>query len=46
LDDSDFDLMVDIEDIGNILFQGFEPPVDVVFFSLPAFDAGTWDIVS
>jgi hypothetical protein len=35
LDDSDYDLMIDINNIGDLFFQSFKPVTEIVFYSLP-----------
>jgi len=35
LDDSDYDLMLDIQALGEIMFDGFKPPVEVLFYKMP-----------
>lgn len=35
LDDSDFDLLVDISEIGRIMFEGYKPPLTTVFYGMP-----------
>jgi hypothetical protein len=35
LADSDYDLMVDIYNIGRIMFQGYQAPVELVYYQFP-----------
>ena len=35
LDDSDYDLMLDIKAVGELMFEWFEPPVEVLFYRMP-----------
>lgn len=35
LDDSDYDLLLDIYNIGTIMFEWFQKPVEILFFRLP-----------
>ncbi len=35
LDDSDYDLLVDISEIGRIMFDGYKPPLTTVFYGMP-----------
>ncbi len=50
LDDSDFDLLHDINQIGNILFEGFKESPQVLFYRLPTVQSlttmGGWDLSS
>ncbi|MDD3263235.1 MAG: hypothetical protein PHR61_05360 [Candidatus Absconditabacteria bacterium] len=39
-DDSDYDLQIDIQNIGDILFESFIAPVETVFYKLPPNYAG------
>lgn len=36
LDDSDFDLLVDISEIGRIMFEWYKPPLTTVFYGMPS----------
>lgn len=40
-DDSDYDLQVDMGNIGNILFDSFIAPIETVFYKLPTSYAGS-----
>lgn len=33
--DSDYDIQIDMRNVGNLLFDWFTPPIETVFFSLP-----------
>jgi len=35
LDDSDFDLMIDMDEIGKVMFEWWEPVVQTLFYRLP-----------
>lgn len=35
LQDSDYDLMIDIYNIGRLMFQGYIAPVELVYYQLP-----------
>ena len=41
LDDSDFDLFVDIEEIGKLLFDQFTESPEILFYRLPTIDGAT-----
>jgi len=41
-EDSDYDLMIDIQNIWEILFQGFKPPVETLFYRLPDMSNSDW----
>lgn len=36
LADSDYDLMVDIYNIGRLLFEWYQPPVELIYYQLPS----------
>ncbi|HCY21606.1 TPA: hypothetical protein DIC40_07340 [Patescibacteria group bacterium] len=40
-DDSDYDLQIDIENIGNLLFESFIAPIETVFYKLPPNKSGS-----
>lgn len=40
-DDSDFDLLSDINQIGSLLFDGFQESPDILFYRLPEADPVT-----
>ena len=35
IEDSDYDLMVDIYNIGRLMFQSYTPPIELVYYQLP-----------
>jgi len=41
LEDSDFDLLVDIDKIGQKLFQSVTSPIQTLFYELPKYNAGS-----
>jgi len=43
LDDSDYDLMLDIKAIWELIFEWFKPPVEVLFYRMPEMSAYGWD---
>ena len=38
MDNSDFDIMVDIKRIGDVLFEGNKEPAEILFFKFPTVD--------
>lgn len=47
LDDSDFDLLVDIAEIGRIMFEWYKPPLTTVFYGMPSVGSlfgGLWGL--
>lgn len=47
LDDSDFDLLVDIAEIGRIMFEWYKPPLTTVFYGMPSLGSlfgGLWGL--
>ncbi len=41
LEDGDYDLQVDMENIGNLLFESFISPIETVFYKLPTSKKGS-----
>ena len=43
LQDSDYDLMIDIYNIGRLMFQWYTPPVELVYYQMPTvWQSGWW----
>jgi len=40
-DDSSYDLLIDIQNIGNLLFEGNKPTVEVLFYQFPEYSEET-----
>lgn len=41
LEDGDYDLQIDMENIGNLLFESFISPIETVFYKLPTSKKGS-----
>lgn len=41
IEDSDYDIMVDIQNIWQLLFEWYEPPVELLFYKMPTISGGS-----